>query len=212
MINQQIKLVGSITANIVQISPWTSLLATTVNLTSVFVCFNSTVSVDFFLFCLVEDGLQCPVPQGGLRWAHPRQRLLLLPTGKITLWDARGLLQGWRRRPSLAWQQLEVTRPITSLCWVKAPCSLASTMGKTFKWLLSNDIGYLAMVLAVHQREREGGDTTQSAVCCLRWCLCLVRHGCCQFMPTMYWHGFRNKRPGWPLSMEPSWRWIPQKR
>ncbi len=34
--------------------------------------------------------------------------------------------------------------------------------GKSFKWLLSNDIGYLAMVLAVHQREREGGDTTQS--------------------------------------------------
>ncbi len=37
-------------------------------------------------------------------------------------------------------------------------------MGKTFKWLLSNDVGYAAMVLAVHQREREGGDTTQSAV------------------------------------------------
>ncbi|XP_067307650.1 uncharacterized protein [Pseudorasbora parva] len=36
--------------------------------------------------------------------------------------------------------------------------------GKTFKWLLSNDVGYAAMVLAVHQREREGGDTTQSAV------------------------------------------------
>ncbi|KAL0147534.1 hypothetical protein M9458_057162, partial [Cirrhinus mrigala] len=36
--------------------------------------------------------------------------------------------------------------------------------GKTFKWLLSNDIGYVAMVLAVHQREREGGDTTHSAV------------------------------------------------
>ncbi len=34
--------------------------------------------------------------------------------------------------------------------------------GKSFKWLLSNGIGYLAMVLAVHQREREGGDTTQS--------------------------------------------------
>ncbi len=36
--------------------------------------------------------------------------------------------------------------------------------GKRFKWLVSNDVGYLAMVLAVHQREREGGDTTQSAV------------------------------------------------
>ncbi len=36
--------------------------------------------------------------------------------------------------------------------------------GKSFKWLVSNDVGYLAMVLAVHQREREGGDTTQSAV------------------------------------------------
>ncbi len=34
--------------------------------------------------------------------------------------------------------------------------------GKSFKWLLSNGIGYLAMVLAMHQREREGGDTTQS--------------------------------------------------
>ncbi len=34
--------------------------------------------------------------------------------------------------------------------------------GKSFKWLLSNDIGYLTMVLAVHQQEREGGDITQS--------------------------------------------------
>ncbi|XP_017210681.1 uncharacterized protein isoform X2 [Danio rerio] len=36
--------------------------------------------------------------------------------------------------------------------------------GKTFKWLLSNDVGYAAMVLAVHQREREAGDTTQSFI------------------------------------------------
>lgn len=36
--------------------------------------------------------------------------------------------------------------------------------GKTFNWLLSNDVGYAAMVLAVHQRERESSDTTQSAV------------------------------------------------
>ncbi|KAK7156958.1 hypothetical protein R3I94_006876 [Phoxinus phoxinus] len=36
--------------------------------------------------------------------------------------------------------------------------------GKTFKWLLSNDVGYTSMVLAVNQREREAGDTTQSAV------------------------------------------------
>ncbi|XDV38719.1 hypothetical protein PO909_008069 [Leuciscus waleckii] len=36
--------------------------------------------------------------------------------------------------------------------------------GKTLKWLLSYDIGYASMVLAVHQREREGGDTTQSAI------------------------------------------------
>ena len=36
--------------------------------------------------------------------------------------------------------------------------------GKTLKWLLSNDIVNASMVLAVHQREHEGGDTTQSAI------------------------------------------------
>lgn len=36
--------------------------------------------------------------------------------------------------------------------------------GKTLKWLLSNDIVNASMVLAVHQRERERGDTTQSAI------------------------------------------------
>lgn len=36
--------------------------------------------------------------------------------------------------------------------------------GKTFKWLLSNDIGYAAMVLASHRQERERGDTSVTAV------------------------------------------------
>lgn len=35
--------------------------------------------------------------------------------------------------------------------------------GKSFKWLLSNDIGYASKVLATHQREHERGKTTQSA-------------------------------------------------
>ncbi|KAI7798252.1 hypothetical protein IRJ41_022032 [Triplophysa rosa] len=36
--------------------------------------------------------------------------------------------------------------------------------GKTFKWLCSNDVGYVAMVLASHQQERERGDRSTSAV------------------------------------------------
>ncbi|KAI7805449.1 hypothetical protein IRJ41_007991 [Triplophysa rosa] len=36
--------------------------------------------------------------------------------------------------------------------------------GKTFKWLLSNDAGYAAMVLASHRQERERGDTSVTAV------------------------------------------------
>ncbi|KAL1269405.1 hypothetical protein QQF64_031694 [Cirrhinus molitorella] len=36
--------------------------------------------------------------------------------------------------------------------------------GKTFKWLLSNDVGYAAMVLASHRQERERGDTSTAPV------------------------------------------------
>lgn len=36
--------------------------------------------------------------------------------------------------------------------------------GKTFKWVLSNDVGYAAMVLASHKKEREHGDTSQTPV------------------------------------------------
>ncbi|XP_019746145.1 uncharacterized protein LOC109528225, partial [Hippocampus comes] len=34
--------------------------------------------------------------------------------------------------------------------------------GQTFKWLLANDVGYCAMVVASHQKERDNGDTSQS--------------------------------------------------
>ncbi|XP_051919669.1 uncharacterized protein LOC127599604 [Hippocampus zosterae] len=34
--------------------------------------------------------------------------------------------------------------------------------GQTFKWLLENDVGYCAMVVSSHQKERENGDTSQS--------------------------------------------------
>lgn len=36
--------------------------------------------------------------------------------------------------------------------------------GKTFKWLLSNDVGYAAMVLASHRQERERGGLSTAAV------------------------------------------------
>ncbi|XP_048848223.1 uncharacterized protein LOC125718411 [Brienomyrus brachyistius] len=35
--------------------------------------------------------------------------------------------------------------------------------GKTFKWLLSNDVGYSAMVLAEHQAEKESGNLSDTA-------------------------------------------------
>ncbi|XP_044025644.1 uncharacterized protein LOC122863319 [Siniperca chuatsi] len=34
--------------------------------------------------------------------------------------------------------------------------------GQTFKWLLSHDVGYTCSLLVSHQKEREGGDTSQS--------------------------------------------------
>lgn len=34
--------------------------------------------------------------------------------------------------------------------------------GQTFKWLLANDVGWVCGLLASHQRERDGGDRTQS--------------------------------------------------
>lgn len=36
--------------------------------------------------------------------------------------------------------------------------------GQTFRWLLSNDIGYTAATVASHLKEREGGDTSHSAL------------------------------------------------
>ncbi|XP_054643300.1 uncharacterized protein LOC129187709 isoform X2 [Dunckerocampus dactyliophorus] len=34
--------------------------------------------------------------------------------------------------------------------------------GQTFKWLLSNDVGYACCTLALHQKERDSGETSQS--------------------------------------------------
>ncbi|XP_067454539.1 uncharacterized protein [Thunnus thynnus] len=34
--------------------------------------------------------------------------------------------------------------------------------GQTFKWLLSHDVGYTCAILVSHQKEREGGNTSQS--------------------------------------------------
>ena len=34
--------------------------------------------------------------------------------------------------------------------------------GQTFKWLLSNDVGYACGILVSHMQEREAGDTSQS--------------------------------------------------
>ncbi|KAG9278283.1 hypothetical protein AMEX_G6127 [Astyanax mexicanus] len=36
--------------------------------------------------------------------------------------------------------------------------------GKNFRWLLENDMGYAAMVLAGHQKERESGDLSETAL------------------------------------------------
>ncbi|XP_061628662.1 uncharacterized protein LOC133477667 isoform X2 [Phyllopteryx taeniolatus] len=51
-------------------------------------------------------------------------------------------------------------------CWqlVLSECELqfGQYRGRTFKWLLSNDVGYACSILASHQKERDGGDTSQS--------------------------------------------------
>ncbi|XP_057187565.1 uncharacterized protein LOC130552902 [Triplophysa rosa] len=52
-----------------------------------------------------------------------------------------------------------IERPLVSLL-----SSRPQYRGKTFKWLLSNDAGYAAMVLASHRQERERGDTSVTAV------------------------------------------------
>ena len=39
---------------------------------------------------------------------------------------------------------------------------LGQYRGQTFKWLLENNAGYAAAILASHLKEREGGDTFQS--------------------------------------------------
>ncbi|XDV19843.1 hypothetical protein PO909_025246 [Leuciscus waleckii] len=65
-----------------------------------------------------------------------------------------------RRRPSLVCQRKEVTHQVTS----SSALQFGQYRGKTLKWWLSSDIVNASMVLAVHQREREGGDTTQSAI------------------------------------------------
>lgn len=36
--------------------------------------------------------------------------------------------------------------------------------GKSFKWLLENDVGYAVMVLSGHQKERESGDLSETAL------------------------------------------------
>ncbi|XP_051915356.1 uncharacterized protein LOC127596645 [Hippocampus zosterae] len=48
--------------------------------------------------------------------------------------------------------------------------------GQTFKWLLENDVGYCAMVVASHQKERDNGDTSQSPLATNKDSLALYAH------------------------------------
>ena len=36
--------------------------------------------------------------------------------------------------------------------------------GNSFKWLLENDLGYVVTLLAGHQKERESGDLSDTAL------------------------------------------------
>lgn len=47
----------------------------------------------------------------------------------------------------------------------ESPLQFGQYREKTFKWLLSNDVGYAAMVLASHRQEWECEDLSTASVC-----------------------------------------------
>ncbi len=91
--------------------------------------------------------------------------MLVWPTEKVSRTSATSGKNESRALPSPQAEALAAAyRKNPTPGWSWPALQFGQYQGKSFKWLLSNDIGYASMVLAAHQREREGGNTTQSAV------------------------------------------------
>ncbi|KAI4881424.1 hypothetical protein NFI96_001441 [Prochilodus magdalenae] len=74
------------------------------------------------------------------------------------------------QEPTIVWaecwpeEEEEEIIGTTSLVASENVLQFGQYRGKSFKWLLENDPGYVVMVLAGHQKERESGDLSDTAL------------------------------------------------